>query len=320
MIFALTVAASVLVYSQIMKARGFFYAGFAVATIAGAATGAYLIQSIVFEGSELFWTPIAAALAISALVGYKQGFLPDRLKSLLTTGAPLLAIILSSTAVSWMTVNQPVVSLDSMQLTRLLALAIGGAVLLTLGLRMGNLGVTVAGGSALGLTLVPNVWFRIEDAFSGRSAIELKALFVGLLAYILFRAILAITKLELRSIVWVGIPVAIAMVPAMLDLLAALPQQNLTTEDWIRFGIVLGGSALMLVLGALRRIGGLFVPGAVGVVVSALPYAWKQVTAQTWGLWVVLILVAALLVFVAIRLEQFKQGTKSASNWMKELR
>ncbi len=320
MILALVVGTSVLVYSQIMKVRAFFFAGFALATIAGAATGAYLIQSIVFEGSELYWTPIAVALAVSALVGYKQGFLPQRLKSLLTTGAPLLAIILSSTAVSWLTVNKPIATLDSMQLTRLLALAIGGAVLLTLGLRMGNLGVTVAGGSALGLTLVPNVWFRIEDAFSGRSAIELKALFVGLLAYILFRAILAITKLELRSIVWVGIPVAIAMVPAVLDLLAALPQDSLTTEDWIRFGIVLGGSALMLVLGALRRIGGLFVPGAIGVVVSALPYAWKQVTAQTWGLWVVLILVAALLVFVAIRLEQFKNGSKSASNWMKELR
>jgi hypothetical protein len=140
------------------------------------------------------------------------------------------------------------------------------------------------------------------------------------LAYMLIRAIVAIAKLELRSIVWVGVPVAIAMVPAVLNLLSALPQQSLTTEDWIRFGIVLGGSALMLVLGALRRLGGLFVPGAIGVVVSALPYAWKQITAQTWGLWVVLILVAALLVFVAIRLEQFRKGTKSASSWLKELR
>jgi uncharacterized membrane protein (UPF0136 family) len=76
----------------------------------------------------------------------------------------------------------------------------------------------------------------------------------------------------------------------------------------------------MLVLGALRRLGGLFVPGAIGVVASALPYAWKQITAQSWGLWVVLILVAALLVFVAIRLEQFRKGSKSASSWLKELR
>jgi hypothetical protein len=320
MIFAVVVAASILIYSQLLKSRSFFFAGYALATIAGASVGAYTVSMVIYDGSELFWTPVAVGLLVAALLGSKQGFLPERTKSLLVAGVPLLAIILSSTAVSWMTVTAPVTSLDGLQLTRLLALAIGGAVLLTLGLRIGNLGVTVAGGTALGLTLVPNVWFRIEDAFSGRSAIEMKALFVGVLAYMAIRAIVAIAKLELRSIVWVGVPAAIAMVPSVLNLLSALPQQSLTSEDWIRFGIVLGGSTLMLVLGALRRLGGLFVPGAIGVVVSALPYAWKQITAQSWGLWVILILVAALLVFVAIRLEQFRKGTKNASSWLKELR
>ena len=320
MILAVTVAASILVYSQILKSRGFFFAGYGLATIAGASVGAYATSLVIFDGSELFWAPVGLGLFVAAVLGSKQGFLPERAKSLLVAGVPLLAVILPSTAVSWMTVTAPVTSLDGLQLTRLLALAIGGAVLLTLGLRVGNLGVTVAGGAALGLTLVPNVWFRIEDAFSGRSAIELKAMFLGLLAYLLIRAVVSVAKLELRSIVWIGIPVAIALVPAVLNLLSALPQQSLTTEDWIRFGIVLSGSTLMLVLGALRRLGGLFVPGAIGVVVSALPYAWKQITAQSWGLWVVLILVAALLVFVAIRLEQFRKGTKSASSWLKELR
>jgi hypothetical protein len=185
---------------------------------------------------------------------------------------------------------------------------------------LGNLGLTVAGVAPLALTLVPNVWFRIEDAFSGRTQLEIKALFVGLVLYGALRSIFAALKTSMKSIVYVGIPVVIAIGPAMLDALSALSQPTLTGEDWIRFGIVLGGSLLLLVIGALRKLGGLFVPGAIGVIISALPYAWAQISSQNWALWVVLILVATLLVLVAIRLEQFKNGARSASNWMRELR
>jgi FtsH-binding integral membrane protein len=76
----------------------------------------------------------------------------------------------------------------------------------------------------------------------------------------------------------------------------------------------------LLVIGGLRRLAGLFVPGAFGVIVTVVPFAWKPITENSWMLWVILIVAAAILVWVALRLEQFKNGARSASSWMKELK
>jgi len=319
-IIGVTVSATMLVFARLERSRAFVIAGYATSVLAGSVTGGYLNFVVSFDVPELFTAAIAVALLAAGLVASSVDVISAKWRSMAVYGAPLLTIGVPSAVFAWATVAQPIASLDGGQLTRVLALAIGGAILVVLGVRLGNLGLTVAGVAPLALTLVPNVWFRIEDAFSGRTQLEIKALFVGLVLYGALRSIFAALKTSMKSIVYVGIPVVIAIGPAMLDALSALSQPTLTSEDWIRFGIVLGGSLLLLVIGALRKLGGLFVPGAVGVIISALPYAWAQISSQNWALWVVLILVATLLVLVAIRLEQFKNGARSASNWMRELR
>ena len=320
LILSVSVAATLLVMAQLDKRKAFFAAGAVTSTIAGAVAATFTLTYVTFEGPELFSVFIAVAWFVSALVGRQINAIPERLASLALIAAPLLAISVPSVVFSWATVAEPLASLSAGQLTRVLVLAVGGAALVVLGVRLGNLGLTAAGATPLALTLVPNLWFRIEDAFSGRTQLEIKSLFVGALLYGALRTIFAALKTSMKSIVYIGIPVVIAIGPAMLDALSALSQPTLTREDWLRFFIVLGGSLVLLVLGSLRKIGGLFVPGAVGVILSALPYAWAQISSQNWALWFVLILVATLLVMVAIRLEQFKTGAKSASNWMRELR
>ena len=319
-IIGLSVSATMLVFARIERSRAFVISGYVTSVLTGFVTGAYLDLKVISDIPELYTLAIAVALLAAGLVASSVDVISAKWRSMAVYGAPLLTVGVPSAVFAWATVAQPIASLDGGQLTRVLALAIGGGILVVLGVRLGNLGVTVAGVAPLALTLVPNVWFRIEDAFSGRTQIEIKAMFVGLVMYGAMRSIFAALKTSMKSIVYVGIPVVIAIGPAMLDALSALSQPTLTGEDWIRFGIVLGGSLLLLVIGALRKLGGLFVPGAVGVIISALPYAWAQIGSQNWALWVVLILVATLLVLVAIRLEQFKNGARSASKWMRELR
>jgi len=256
----------------------------------------------------------------SGLVAASIDALREKWKSMVIFGAPLLTIGIPSAIFAWGYVTHKLSTLEAGQLTRVLALTIGGALLVVLGVRLGNLGLTVAGATPLALALVPNIWFRIEDAFSGRTQMEIKALLVGVLLFAALRAIFAALEASLKSIIYIGIPVIIAIGPAMLDALGALSQPTLTREDWLRFFIVISGSLVLLIVGSIRKLGGLFVPGAVGVIISALPYAWAQISSQNWALWFVLILVATLLVMVAIRLEQFKVGARSASNWMRELR
>ncbi len=319
-IIGVTVAATMLVFARLERSRAFVIAGYATSVLAGSVTGGYLNFVISFDVPELFTAAIALALLASGLVASSVEVVSTKWRSMAVFGLPLLTVGVPSAIYSWGSVTQKLATLDASQLTRVLALTIGGALLVVLGVRLGNLGLTVAGAAPLALSLVPNIWFRIEDAFSGRTQLEIKALFVGLLLYAALRAIFAAIGTSMKSIVYIGIPVIIAIGPAMLDALGALSQPTLTREDWLRFVIVLSGSLVLLVIGALRKIGGLFVPGAVGVVISALPYAWAQISSQNWALWVVLILVATLLVMVAIRLEQFKTGARTASNWMRELR
>jgi hypothetical protein len=90
--------------------------------------------------------------------------------------------------------------------------------------------------------------------------------------------------------------------------MSALNQSALTSEDWIRFGIVMGTGTSFLALGAIRRVAGLFYPGLITVVVTVLPYSW-----HAGGLfWAVLLLLAALIVWVAIKLDRF-------TGWLKAL-
>jgi hypothetical protein len=233
---------------------------------------------------------------------------------------PLLVVGLPSTIFNWSAVIEPLALQQTGDVARTLTLMIAGAALLTLGLRLGNLGLTLAGAAPLALTLLPSIWFRIDEYFDGKLEIEMKALFIGGLLFGIGYGLVAALKLKINSSIYVGLPILIAMAPALANTFGALNQATLTAEDWYRFGIILGGSLVFLVLGALRRLAGFFGPGAIGVLVAAVPYAWKPLSEQTWFVWVVLIIVAGLLVWMAIKLEQFKSNARSTSVWLKELR
>jgi hypothetical protein len=90
--------------------------------------------------------------------------------------------------------------------------------------------------------------------------------------------------------------------------------------DWWRFGIIVVVSLVLLIVGSLRELGGLFFPGLVGVFVGVLPYAFKPLASQSWFLWVILLVIAAIMVWIAVRLEQLRKMGKSSVSWVKALK
>jgi hypothetical protein len=271
-------------------------------------------------GPELFAVLVALTFVINGRVFSRTELLPENLRTLVLHGLPILTVGLPSSLAALNYVAQPIVALPAVSATRIVALLVVGAVLLALGLRRGNLGVTIAGGVTFGLTLLPQIWFRIEEFLQGKVQSEIKFAYIAILVYAALTGLQSTFNWRVNSIVVLGVPLAVALVPALYDTVTALDAPAMTTEDWVRFLIVLVGSLVILVLGAFRKIAGFFVPGVVGVAVAAVPYLWKPLSQQQWLLWVVLVLVAALLVWVAIRLEQFKSGVRSANSWLRELK
>jgi hypothetical protein len=317
----LAIGATLLVFAKLEKQLTALLVGAAALAVSGFAFGETIVKAIGgYEGPELHSTLIALTLVASTQVAIRIDKVIDRFKTLLTFGLPLLVVGLPSTIFNWSAVIEPLALQQTGDVARTLTLMIAGAALLTLGLRLGNLGLTLAGAAPLALTLLPSIWFRIDEYFDGKLEIEMKALFIGGLLFGIGYGLVAALKLKINSSIYVGLPILIAMAPALANTFGALNQATLTAEDWYRFGIILGGSLVFLVLGALRRLAGFFGPGAIGVLVAAVPYAWKPLSEQTWFVWVVLIIVAGLLVWMAIKLEQFKSNARSTSVWLKELR
>ena len=315
------IGATLLVFAKLEKQLAALLVGAAALAVSGYAFGETIVKAIGgYEGPEIHSTLIALTLVASTQVAARIDMVLDRFKTLLIYGLPLLVVGLPSTIFNWSAVIEPLAQQEPGDVARTLTLMIAGAALLTLGLRFGNLGLTVAGASPLALSLLPSIWFRIDEYFDGKLEIEMKALFIGGLLFGIGYGLVAALKLKINSFIYVGLPILIAMAPALANTFGALNQATLTAEDWYRFGIILGGSLVFLVLGALRRLAGFFGPGAIGVLVAAVPYAWKPLSEQTWFVWVVLIIVAGLLVWMAIKLEQFKKNARSASVWLKELR
>jgi hypothetical protein len=313
--------ASALAYAILEKNRVALIAAYATGIVSGLIAGDMLTQATGFAGYELNTIPVAAALVISTVVARRLGMIPERLATVLPIALPALTVLVPSTVYSWYSVTQPVLSLDGLQQTRLIALLVLGIGLFVLGIRIGNLGLAVTGAVPLILTLMPNIWYRIEDVVSNdKVRFETKAIFVALVVYGIMKAVIQARGWNPRTILYIGVPVAIGLGPALFNTLSSLSQTEWAQDDWVRFAIVLSGSLVLLVVGAFRQLGGFFAPGAIGVLLAALPFAWKELSSQQWFIWVSLILVATLLVLVAIRLEQFKAGTKSAANWMRELR
>ena len=112
----------------------------------------------------------------------------------------------------------------------------------------------------------------------------------------------------------------IALGPAVLNTLDALSHPTFQAIDWWRFGIVLSVSLTLLVVGSLRELGGMFYPGFAGVLVSALPYGFKQINGAAWLLWIILLLVAATLIWLATRIEKMRKLGRTPAMWLKELK
>ena len=95
---------------------------------------------------------------------------------------------------------------------------------------------------------------------------------------------------------------------------------QLNRLDWWRFSIVLTVSLVLLLVGALREIGGTFFPGLIGVIVTVLPYGFHPLSNKEWFLWAILLGVAALLVWLAVRLENMRKAGREPSVWLRELK
>lgn len=317
----LTWFASALAYAVLESSRIALIASYATGIISGLIAGDLLTQATSFAGYELNTIPVAVAVVIATVVARRLQMVPQRLVTVLPIAVPALIVLVPSTVYSWFTITKPVLTLDSLQLSRVLGLLIIGIGMFVVGIRIGNLGVTISGAVPLALTLLPNIWYRLEDAIGDEKVrFETRAIYIALVVYAILKVIIQMRGWNPRTILYIGVPVAIGLGPALVNTLTSLSRTEWAQDDWVRFAIVLSGSLVLLVIGAFRQIGGFFGPGAVGVLLAALPFAWKELSGQSWFVWVTLVLVAALLVLVAIRLEQFKSGTRSAAKWMRELR
>jgi hypothetical protein len=234
--------------------------------------------------------------------------------TLLTWGLPFGALVLPSALATSSTIELAFADLSTLQVVRTIAVFVVSLAGFVIGVRRGNLGITVVG--VAGLSLV--AWIRVQGGPT--TMVELRSL---VLAFALFMALALIKKYAKtggNSLLYIGLPVAVALTPAIFNALVALGNPTLTVVDWWRFAIVLTASLALLIIGALREQAGMFFPGLIGVLVSVLPYGVHRVSNESWFLWVVLLLVAGIMVWIAVRLEQMRKVGKTSVAWLKTLK
>jgi hypothetical protein len=209
--------------------------------------------------------------------------------------------------------------LQALEITRIVLLIVIALAALIVGLRQGNLGATAAGGIGLALVVVPITWAR-SDTGDMDVTVSLRSLVVAGILFVLFGLLRKTERVPDSSYIYLGIPVAVALVPSLFLTILALGESQLRQVDWWRFGIVVVVSLVLLIVGSLRELGGLFFPGLVGIFVGVLPYAFKPLASQSWFLWVILLVIAGIMVWIAVRLEQLRKMGKSSVSWVKSLK
>ncbi|MDE2591314.1 MAG: hypothetical protein KGL41_00450 [Actinomycetales bacterium] len=235
--------------------------------------------------------------------------------TLFSWGLPLGALVIPSALATSATSDLGLQQLTTTEVTRTVVTLLVSLGLFVIGVRRGNLGQTTVGVIGLGLV----AWIRTGSA-QGTAQIEFRSIVI---AFVLFLGLAALRKYAHtggNSLLYVGLPTAVALLPALYNSLAALAQPTLSVVDWWRFAILLIASLALLIVGSLREQAGMFFPGLIGVLSTALPYGFKGVANQSWFLWVVLLLVAAIMVWIAVRLEQMRKIGKSSINWIRELK
>ena len=265
-----------------------------------------------YHGPEIF----SVLFAASIFVGHH--FLRQVHKTestLVLWGLPASAVLLPSALYTATTSGLNFTDLNAEQITRAVTVLILSGLSVLAGLRAGNRGLAYSG--VLGLAII--TWVHaalvVPDA-----VVEFRSIVIGAVLMTALTSLKNAGKLRGNSIVWLGIPIAVAMIPAIYNSLAALANPELSTVDWWRFGIVVTASAVMLIAGSLREIAGMFFPGLIGVVLAALPYGFKRVQQESWFLWVLLLIIAGIMVWIAVRMDQLRKQGKSSATWLKELR
>jgi hypothetical protein len=309
------IAAIALIRLRGTAAKGVMALGY-VATTATALAIAATIQNRAaqgFHGPEIY-----SLLAALAVLGVHQLTLKklELKSSLFSWGLPIGIALLPSTFFTYTSWGTSFSNLGADQIAREVIVLVVSAALLTFGLRQGNLANASMGIAGLTLLVVP----AVASQSSGEWQVQNTAMAAGfMLAGILGIARLA-GKAKGNSMLFFGLPISLALAPALYLSLAALGHQSVEPADWWRFGILISASMVMLVLGTMREVAGLFYPGLVGVILTALPYGFKQAAATSWFLWVLLLALAGVMVWLAMRLEKMRKEGRTSSQWLRELK
>jgi hypothetical protein len=277
----------------------------------------YVNAKLLWDGPELYSFAVLATVVVGLRLASEQKLLEG---TLYRFGLPIAVAITPSVFYSWTSVTKQFGELDATEISRtLFVLAISIAAML-IGILKGNRGLNLVGTVELWLIGVPGLWFRTSSIDNGSADLELRGLIIAAVIYWAMSLLRKYTDLELKSIVFIGIPVTIALAPAIFHTLSTLGGTEIRNLDWWRFSIVLTVSLILLVVGSLREIGGTFFPGLIGVIVTVLPYGFHPLTNKEWFLWAILLGVAGLLVWLAVRLENMRKAGREPSAWLKELK
>ena len=290
-----------------------------ISSVAASLAAARLISDQVLrqlEGPELYAILASATIFGVHRLGLKH--LPFK-SSLFEWGLPFAVLLLPSTLYTYNSLEMPFSELDVAQLIRIVVVLLLSAALFIHGSRFGNLATSAVGLATLALLVVPNTAFHSEDVVAG-SQVDTTSLVIALLAFAIISLIRRYTNLSANSLLYIGVPIGIALAPALTQSLIALGNPTLTSVDWWRFGIILTAGMTLLLVGTLREVAGLFYPGLISVLLSALPYGFKQTQQNQWSLWVLLLVVAAVMVWLAVRLEKIKKAGRNSATWLKELK
>ena len=302
---------ALLVFATRNASKYALYAGAPIALMFGLALRQLLRADfgIDAQGPEIIALGVFVYSAVASRIYVTK--VDNPASTLFSWGVPAGVALLPSAAYLAVYSGTALSQQTSIEIWRLILVAVVSLVTLVVAMRVGNLGLTAAATTTMLLALVPALYNRIDDIFVSVSVRgEMKALLVAVTIYVLLYLLRRTRKLELPSLVAWGIPTVIALGATLLDALAALSKTTLDTEDWIRFGVLIAAGTVFLVLGAIRKIGGFFYPGLVAILAAAIPYAFKP---GGFGLWAVLLSLAALIVWVAVRLDRF-------TGWLKQLK
>ena len=240
--------------------------------------------------------------------------------TIFTYGLPIFTLVLPSVIYTYTTLDTSLQLTNPTQIIRIVTVLLIALASLLLGIRNGNLGTALAGGASLSLLLVPITWASAAQSSDYETTVAIRALGISLFLFLFLGGLRSINKLPDTSYLYLGIPSVVALGPSLFLTFTSIGDSSLTRVDWWRFGILMAATITLLVVGALRSLGGLFFPGLVGVLVGVLPYAFQPIARESWFLWVILLLIAGVMVWIAVRLEQLRKLGKSGASWVKSLR